>query len=250
MGQRGDQCPGDRRRGSGETTSPLRGSAQLEAHRSKLLRDVERIRAELPIQADACFEPLCRELESSVQSAGRSPALSELYRKELAAVTTAQKDIAQILAKRVTLLRRQCDDLRQEAETRMAAERDSGSGRVAATGGRDAPIRNRLDLHGLRYEEAKREADRFLRQAHQDGELRVVVIHGKGIHSRDGSVLHEGMPVYLANHQLVERTESGGLAEGGDGVTLAYLRRDILPARTSAVPTPPTSPRLRRKPGR
>jgi hypothetical protein len=58
------------------------------------------------------------------------------------------------------------------------------------------------------------------------------------------------MPLYLANHQLVERTESGGLAEGGDGVTLAYLRRDILPARTFAVPTPSKSPRPRRKPAR
>lgn len=76
---------------------------------------------------------------------------------------------------------------------------------------------NTLDLRGQRVADATIEVDRALAAAVEVGTL--WIIHGKGT-----GQLRRGVQELLANHPLVSRYELAPQAEGGAGVTIAYLR--------------------------
>jgi len=46
-------------------------------------------------------------------------------------------------------------------------------------------VQGHLDLHGLTREEAKGAVDRYLREARQAGKRCVLLVHGRGMHSKD-----------------------------------------------------------------
>lgn len=80
-------------------------------------------------------------------------------------------------------------------------------------------IRQTLDLRGMRWEEGREEADKYLDDAYLAGLKRVEIIHGKGT-----GALRQGIHELLEGHHHVAGYRLGGEGEGGDGVTIVELR--------------------------
>ncbi len=83
-----------------------------------------------------------------------------------------------------------------------------------------APIRtarNTIDIRGSRVADAEIELEQAISQATALGTL--WIIHGKGT-----GKLRQGVHAFLERHPLVEKFELAEQAEGGSGVTVAYLQ--------------------------
>jgi len=85
---------------------------------------------------------------------------------------------------------------------------------------------NRIELvekiaanHGLSKAGADRIVDDYLHDAYISRLPYVRIVHGKG-----SGALREVVRQVLARHPLVEKFETPPHYEGGDGVTVAYLR--------------------------
>jgi DNA mismatch repair protein MutS2 len=76
-----------------------------------------------------------------------------------------------------------------------------------------------LHLRGMRAEDALQALDRYLDAAHAAGLPFVRIVHGKGT-----GILRQVVREALGNAQLVERWELALDNEGGEGVTVAFLR--------------------------
>ncbi len=79
---------------------------------------------------------------------------------------------------------------------------------------------DRLNLLGLRVDEALSEVDRYLDRVGLSGLSVVTIIHGLGT-----GALKTAMTGYLKHHPLVAATRGGGPAEGGAGVTVVELKK-------------------------
>jgi DNA-nicking Smr family endonuclease len=92
-----------------------------------------------------------------------------------------------------------------------------------------SPIDARLDLHGLRAQEAHLELERFLAAMRGRGERCVLVIHGKGEHSPLGvGVLRGEMAAWLsqgASSRHVAAFTTAREVDGGEGALYVLLRR-------------------------
>ena len=81
-----------------------------------------------------------------------------------------------------------------------------------------------LDLHGLKADEALRSAEEFLRSCHGEGIRKVLIIHGKGLHSKNEPVLGKRIRERV---QRLSFTGEVGVAEnrwGGRGALWVILR--------------------------
>ena len=93
----------------------------------------------------------------------------------------------------------------------------------------DYAVQGHLDLHGQTRDEAKRAVELFLRDARRSGKRCVVLVHGRGLHSRDQlPVLKEALRTWLgqgrfARHVLAFATARP--ADGGAGAVYVLLRR-------------------------
>lgn len=77
--------------------------------------------------------------------------------------------------------------------------------------------KNTIDIRGKHVADAEFELEQGISEATQLGTL--WIIHGKGT-----GKLRQGVHAFLERHPLVERFELAQQAEGGTGVTLAYLK--------------------------
>ncbi|MDX2231536.1 MAG: endonuclease MutS2 [Leptolyngbyaceae cyanobacterium bins.349] len=86
----------------------------------------------------------------------------------------------------------------------------------------DTPLirtsRNTLDIRGSRVADAELKIDQALSEQNSVGGA-VWIIHGHGT-----GKLRQGVQAYLQQHPLVDRFELATKADGGSGVTIAYLR--------------------------
>ena len=86
-----------------------------------------------------------------------------------------------------------------------------------------------LDLHGLSAAEARAAVDRFLRAAHQKGQRCVLIVHGRGLNSKDQiPVLKHRVTAWLAHGawaRLVLAFASARPCDGGVGALYVLLRR-------------------------
>ena len=80
-------------------------------------------------------------------------------------------------------------------------------------------VKTRLDLRGKRYEEALSMLDQFLDDAILTGVDKVTIIHGFG------SLALRNMTIdYAKTHSQIKNYRSGDAHEGGNGVTILYLK--------------------------
>jgi DNA-nicking Smr family endonuclease len=92
-------------------------------------------------------------------------------------------------------------------------------------------IDGRIDLHGMRQEEAREELSRFLHRAQARGQSLVLVITGKGTSAAVGAergALRRAVPLWLAMpalRPLVIGFEEAAPAHGGAGALYVRIRK-------------------------
>ncbi len=93
----------------------------------------------------------------------------------------------------------------------------------------DYAVQGHIDLHGMTREEARGAVERFLRESRSQGKRCVLVVHGRGTHSRDQMpVLKEALRTWLATGRFgrhVLAFASARPADGGAGAIYVLLRR-------------------------
>jgi len=90
-------------------------------------------------------------------------------------------------------------------------------------------VQGHLDLHGMTRDEAKRAADAFLKTARAGGKRCVLLVHGRGIHSKDQvPILKEALRSWLATARFGRHVLAFATArpvDGGAGAIYVLLRR-------------------------
>ena len=90
-------------------------------------------------------------------------------------------------------------------------------------------VQGHLDLHGRSRAEAKAEVDRFLRRSREQGKRCVLLVHGRGLHSKDQvPVLKEALRSWLATARFGRHVLAFATArpqDGGAGAVYVLLRR-------------------------
>jgi DNA mismatch repair protein MutS2 len=76
-----------------------------------------------------------------------------------------------------------------------------------------------LDVRGNRADEAVAQVDRFVDESLLAGRDAIFVVHGHGT-----GALRTAIRSHLSSHQAIEKLRPGEQNEGGDGVTVAFLR--------------------------
>lgn len=81
-----------------------------------------------------------------------------------------------------------------------------------------------LDLHGMTSEEAKTALRGFIDTSARAGLEKVLVIHGKGLHSEGAPVLKKATRDVLETHPLAGRFGEAAKEEGGSGAVWVLIR--------------------------
>ena len=91
---------------------------------------------------------------------------------------------------------------------------------------RNLEVEQEIDLHGLRVDEATHRLHRFLTSAATRKLRKILVIHGKGLHSSDGRpVLRDQIRSFLEDHPLAGQMGTPGREHGGAGATWVMVRQ-------------------------
>jgi DNA mismatch repair protein MutS2 len=106
---------------------------------------------------------------------------------------------------------------REREESSQASSKEAAPTSVVS---RSSAPGMELDLRGKRVDEALEAVDRYLDSAYLSGLPYVRLIHGKGT-----GRLREAVRQELRGHPHVTTFESGLPNEGGDGVTVARLKK-------------------------
>ncbi len=90
-------------------------------------------------------------------------------------------------------------------------------------------VQGHIDLHGMTRDEATGAVDAFLRQARRAGKRCVLLVHGRGIHSKDQvPILKDALRTWLATARFgrhVLAFASARPTDGGAGAVYVLLRR-------------------------
>lgn len=90
-------------------------------------------------------------------------------------------------------------------------------------------IDGKLDLHGLRLEDARAAVEAFVRKRQVDGDRVVAIVHGKGSHSPRGyAVLRGEIAAWLSQGRVARHVAAFSTApdaDGGTGVLFVLLAR-------------------------
>jgi DNA-nicking Smr family endonuclease len=93
----------------------------------------------------------------------------------------------------------------------------------------DFSLQGHLDLHGMTQAEAKEAVDRFLTDSRRAGKRCVLIVHGRGLHSKDQiPVLKERLKVWLSQKRIGKLVLAFATArphDGGAGAVYVLLRR-------------------------
>ncbi len=82
-----------------------------------------------------------------------------------------------------------------------------------------------IDLHGLTISEAGTALDLFIENAYKNGFRKVLIIHGKGRHSKNGPVLGLWVKKYLESSKKAGKTGQADRQHGGSGATWVIMKR-------------------------
>ena len=90
-------------------------------------------------------------------------------------------------------------------------------------------LQGHVDLHGLTRDEAKRALERFLLESRHAGKRCVLVVHGRGLHSKDQiPVLKTSVQLWLTRGRIARWVLAFSTArphDGGSGAVYVLLRR-------------------------
>jgi DNA-nicking Smr family endonuclease len=90
-------------------------------------------------------------------------------------------------------------------------------------------VQGHIDLHGMTREEAKGAVEAFLRASRQGGKRCVIVVHGRGLHSKDQlPILKDSLRTWLATARFARHVLAFATArpvDGGAGAIYVLLRR-------------------------
>ena len=90
-------------------------------------------------------------------------------------------------------------------------------------------VQGHFDLHGLKRDEAKRAVEEYLRGARLAGKRCVIVVHGRGLHSKDNvPVLKDALRGWLATNRFSRHVLAFATAkpvDGGAGALYVLLRK-------------------------
>ena len=90
-------------------------------------------------------------------------------------------------------------------------------------------LQGHVDLHGLTRDEAKRALERFLLESRHAGKRCVLVVHGRGLHSKDQiPVLKTSVQLWLTRGRISRWVLAFSTArphDGGSGAVYVLLRR-------------------------
>jgi len=93
----------------------------------------------------------------------------------------------------------------------------------------DYAIQASLDLHGMRREEAKPELLAFIQEARAAGKRCVLLVHGRGLHSKDQvPVLKDSVRRWLLSERFAASVLAFSTArphDGGAGALYLLLRK-------------------------
>jgi DNA-nicking Smr family endonuclease len=93
----------------------------------------------------------------------------------------------------------------------------------------DYALQGHLDLHGMTSDEARGEVERFIDQALAEGKRCLLIIHGRGLNSKDNiPVLKERLKVWLTRGRIGRQLLAFTTArptDGGAGAVYLLLRR-------------------------
>jgi len=89
---------------------------------------------------------------------------------------------------------------------------------------REMDPQEEVDLHGYTVREARIVLDRFFREAARRGLKKVLIIHGKGKHSRDLPVLSRFVMQYLEESSAAGESGPAKKNMGGSGATWVILK--------------------------
>jgi DNA-nicking Smr family endonuclease len=114
----------------------------------------------------------------------------------------------------------------KDAETETAGIDDAGAKRRRLLAKAADAV---LDLHGMTHDEAWTALDTFFRDSRRRGYEKILLIHGKGNHSRGDVVLKETVRSFIENCPFAGESGHGKAAAGGSGTTWVLLKET--PAR-------------------
>jgi len=87
------------------------------------------------------------------------------------------------------------------------------------------PIDASLDLHGMTGREAEAALASFFATAERTGCRKVMIVHGKGLHSASEPVLESVMKRWLERRASAGRSGHADAANGGKGATWVLMKR-------------------------
>jgi DNA-nicking Smr family endonuclease len=103
-------------------------------------------------------------------------------------------------------------------------EQAQGEGRRPPVNPRSLPIDEEIDLHGMTVEEALAATERFIEASLAAGHRKVLVVHGKGLHSQNGGVLKSEVRRFLEKHPSTGAMGTPKQRDGGSGALWVVLR--------------------------
>ncbi len=89
---------------------------------------------------------------------------------------------------------------------------------------KNMPIDATIDLHNFTQEDAWRHLDTFVRNCKQRGFKKVLIIHGKGIHSDDDPVLGRMVRMFIEQSSMLGASGHPKAALGGSGATWVMIK--------------------------
>ena len=87
------------------------------------------------------------------------------------------------------------------------------------------PVDGTLDLHGLTAAEAESRLNSFFAKAGKAGWRKVLIIHGKGIHSKEEPILKKVVMDFIESSPLAGAHGTPGAAEGGSGAVWVAIKK-------------------------
>ena len=87
------------------------------------------------------------------------------------------------------------------------------------------PVDGTLDLHGLTSAEAENKLKVFFAKAKNAGWRKVIIIHGKGIHSKEEPVLKKVVMDFIENSPNAGSHGIPGASEGGSGAVWVAIKK-------------------------